>query len=229
MRIVKHNLSLEIVNLDLVDSSTELAPRHGALLPNTVRGLICGPSGCGKTNAMLSLLYDKNGLKFENVYVYSKSLFQPKYELLKKILDSVKGVGYYPYTENDDVIDPTEAKENSVFIFDDVACDKQDKIRMFFSMGRHKKVDSFYLCQTYTKVPKHLIRDNANIIILFKQDDINLKHVYDEHVTTDMSFNNFKEMCGTCWKNNHDMIVIVKDSDLDKGRYRKGFDEFIFV
>jgi len=41
-------------------------------------------------------------------------------------------------------------------------------------MGRHKNMDSFYRCQTYTHIPKHLIRDNANMIIMFKQDDLNM-------------------------------------------------------
>ena len=31
-------------------------------------------------------------------------------------------------------------------IFDDIACEKQDSVRAFFCMGRHKKVDCFYLC-----------------------------------------------------------------------------------
>ena len=39
-----------------------------------VRAVICGPSGYGKTNVLLSLLESPNGLRFENVYVYSKSL-----------------------------------------------------------------------------------------------------------------------------------------------------------
>jgi len=31
-------------------------------------------------------------------------------------------------------------------IFDDVACEKQNNIRSDFCMGRHKNIDSFYLC-----------------------------------------------------------------------------------
>ncbi|KYN28024.1 hypothetical protein ALC57_02564, partial [Trachymyrmex cornetzi] len=44
------------------------------------------------------------------------------------------------------------------------------------------------VCQTYARIPKHLIRDNANLLILFKQDGTNLKHVYNDHVNTDMSY-----------------------------------------
>ena len=62
-------------------------------------------------------------------------------------------------------------------VFDDVACDKQDAIREYFMIDRHADVDCFYLCQMYAKVPKHLIRDNENLLILFKQDGNNLKHI----------------------------------------------------
>ena len=55
-------------------------------------------------------------------------------------------------------------------------------------MDRHANVDCFYFCQTYVRISKHLIRDNANLLILFKQDDINLKHVYNDHVNIDMSY-----------------------------------------
>lgn len=158
-------------------NDNQLTRKHGVLLPNTIRCLICGPSNCGKSNVMLSLLFNTNGLKFENIYIYSKSLYQPKYQFLEKILRKVKGIKYYAFKENDDVIHVEEVKKNSVFIFDDIACSNQHKIREYFSMGRHNGIDSFYLCQTYTRIPKHLIRDNANLIIMFKQDDLNLKHV----------------------------------------------------
>ena len=68
-----------------------------------------------------------------------------------------------------------------------MACDKQDVIREYFAMGQHEDIYfSFYLCQTYAKISKHLICDNANLLILFKQDIINLKHVYNGHINTDM-------------------------------------------
>lgn len=96
-------------------------------------------------------------------------------------------------------------------------------------MGRHKNIDSFYLSQTYAKIPKHLVRDNANLIILLKQDELNLKHVFDDHVTTDMSFQQFKEICSLCWKVPFGFLVINKECGLNEGRYRKGFDSYINI
>jgi len=47
-------------------------------------------------------------------------------------------------------------------------------------MGQHADIDSFYLCHTYAKIPKHLLRDNANLLILFKQDQFET-HIQRSH------------------------------------------------
>lgn len=227
MRIQQQQPALPICNLDFIDSSTKASKKHGKLLPNSFRAIFSGPSACGKTNAALSLLFNPNGARFENVYIFSKSLYQPKYTLLQQVLEKVKGVNYFPYKDNDEIIDPSEARENSIFIFDDIACEKQQKIREYFSMGRHKSIDVIYLCQTYSKIPKQLIRDNCNIIVLFKQDDTNLRHAFDDHVSPDYPYEQFKQMCSTCWNEKYGNIVIVKDFEVKNGRYRKGFDKYI--
>lgn len=224
-------IKLPVMNFDSFSSQTKKEKkRHGALLPNSVRAVFCGPSNCGKTNALLTLITHPNGLRFENVYVYSKSLNQPKYELLEQLLKAVDGVEYFPFNEHEQVVAPSEARPNSIFVFDDVACEKQDNIRAYFCMGRHHSVDSFYLCQTYARIPKHLVRDNTNLIVLFKQDDMNLRHVYDDHVNTDMTYARFKDLCSACWDSDkYGFVVIDKDSELNEGRYRKGFDCFVSI
>ena len=226
MRFIKQLDKLPVRNMDLADK--EEGRKHSFLLPNTIRGIIVGPSNCGKTNVMLTLIEHSNGLKFENVYIYSKSLHQPKYQYLKKVLEPIKGMGYYSYADNSEICTVDSVKKNSIFIFDDIACDKQDNIRSYFCMGRHNGIDCFYLCQTYTRIPKHLIRDNANFIIAFKQDDLNLKHIYNDHVNTDMPFEKFKQLCAHCWTNDkYGFVIIDKDNTIENGRYRQGFDTFI--
>lgn len=228
MRLVKQAKSLPIFNHDFATGSNVIQ-RHGELLPSTIRCIIAGPSNCGKTNVIIGLLEDLNGLRFENVYVFSKSLYQPKYVYLSKLLEPIEKVGYFTFNDSEEIIPPVKAKPNSVFIFDDVACNNQSVIREYFSMGRHNSIDCFYLCQTYSHIPKHLIRDNANLIVLFKQDELNLRHVYSDHVNTDMSFDIFKELCSLCWNNKYGFLVIDKDRDLLNGRYRKCFDHFIYL
>jgi len=202
--------------------------KHGPLLPSSIRGIICGPSGCGKTNVMYCLLTDPMGLRYANLYIVSKSLEQPKYRMLQKIIQGVPEIGYYTYDSSEDVIAPEEALPNSIIVFDDVVCDTQDRMRAYFSMGRHKGLDCFYLTQTYTRVPKHLLRDNCNFIVLFKQDEINLKHVYAEHVNADMTFEKFKELCTLCWnKDARGFVLIDKTRGVNDGRYRCGLDTFV--
>lgn len=230
MRIVKQKETFVVDNFDehVGNGLNVNNYRHGPLLPSSIRGLVIGPSNCGKTNVMISLITHPHGLRFANIYLYSKSLYQPKYEYLRKILNPIDGLGFYTFNNNVDIVKPSEAKPNSIFIFDDVICEKQDIIRAYFSMGRHKSVDSFYLAQTYSKVPKQLIRDNSNFIVMFKQDEMNLQHIFQDHVSPDITFKEFLDMCGRCWGDKYGFLVIDKDREIKEGRYRKGLDSYIY-
>lgn len=228
MKIKKNITRLSVINFDELVEKRKITKRHGTLLPNSIRAIICGPSNCGKTNVLLTLITHRNGLRFENIYIYSKSLNQPKYKFLERIIKPIKEVGYFTFNDSDEVINVNNVKHNSIMIFDDVACEKQNNIKAYFCMGRHQNVDSFYLCQTYARIPKHLIRDNANFLIIFRQDEMNMKHIYDDHITTDMTFNQFRYLCGLCWNaKKYGFLVINKDDDINNGRYRNGFDSFI--
>lgn len=229
MNFRKQSLKLPVANVDaLVGENIDRPKKHGVLLPDSIRAVFCGPSGCGKTNALISLIIHPNGLKFENVYVYSKSLNQPKYTFLKDFLQPMSEIKYFAFNDREQVISPDRVLPNSVMIFDDIACEKQDCLKAFFCMGRHKNVDSFYLCQSYAQVPKHLVRDNVNFLVIFRQDETNLKHIYNDHVNTDMSFENFKKLCLQCWhEDGHGFTVVDKTSDIKNGRFRKGFDQYL--
>ncbi|KAE9530110.1 hypothetical protein AGLY_011572 [Aphis glycines] len=220
MKFIKQEIKLTVENVDPPTLFQE--HRHGALLPNTIRSLIVGPSGCGKTNLIFTLLTNINGIRFHNVYIYSKTLDQPKYKMLGDILSGTD-VGLFTFYENEKVLPPEEALPNSVFIFDDIISENQKIARTYFSRGRHNLIDVFYLAQSYSKVPKQLLRDNANFIVLFKQDETNLKHVYNEHCSGDMSYTEFKDFCTSCWRK------VDSNCERDNGRYRHGFDTFVII
>lgn len=227
MRVVKQPVEIPVSNFDnyIGSGADKERSKHGPLLPSSIRCIIAGPSCSGKTNILFNMLFDPNGLVFENLYVFSKSLYQPKYQFLTKVLP--KEIGYFPLDDNINVMAPNEAKPNSIMVFDDIACEKHGQIRAYFTMGRHSNIDVFYLGQTYSHIPKQLIRDNANFLILFRQDNKNLRHVYHDHVNTDMSFESFNRLCTHAWKDNHGFIVIDKERDIYKGRYRIGLDSFV--
>lgn len=71
------------------------------------------------------------------------------------------------------------------------------------------------------------MRDIANLIVIFKQDDMNLHHIYNDHVNTKMTFTKLKLFCSDCWRNKYNFAVINKDSDILDGRYRRGFDAYL--
>lgn len=223
MKLVSQRQKLNVV-ITPEDEELKKSKKHGVLLPNSMRGAICGPSGCGKTSVMVSLVYHPQGLKFENIYLFCKTLFQLKYQQLKTIIDSINGMSFNAST--DEVTPISDIKPNSILIFDDVTTESQTEIRNAYCMGRHKGADCFYLTQTYTAVPKHLLRDNLNFIVLFKQDLLNMKHVYEDHVAGDMDFHKFQKLCAEAWKEPYTFLVIAKDFSLDNGRYRKCFDNF---
>ena len=57
---------------------------HHFLLPSPIiRMLIIGPSGCGKTSLLLKMLLESGWIDYNELYVYSKSLHQAEYKLLK--------------------------------------------------------------------------------------------------------------------------------------------------
>ena len=65
------------------------------------------------------------------------------YRYLKNLLASIEEIGYFTFSDNNDVVPPNEALLNSIFVFDDVACDKQDAIKEYFAMGRHANFNCF--------------------------------------------------------------------------------------
>lgn len=236
MRFVKQSIEIPVRNCDAhtrANNNTPIEKRHNELFPNNLRCIIAGPSGCGKTNVLISLIQDSNGLKFEHVYIYSKTLDQEKYRYLNELLKPIKGLGFYTFSSSDNVLDSSQMGKNSIVVFDDVLTDRginRTIVQNIFTLGRHRCIDVIYLVQSYTKLDKHLIRDNCNFVILFRQDDMNLKHVYNDFgVNSDMQFNDFREFCLNCWREPYGFACISLEHPLKSGRYRKNFEQYLEI
>ena len=126
----------------------------------------------------------------------------------------------------DDVLEPENLNciKNNLMIFDDLQLTKQNKCEKYYIRGRHSNVDCFYLAQNYFELPRRTIRENANFICLFKQDSKNVNHIYNDHVSNDMSKDEFKKFCNEAWSKKHGFVVIDLSSDLLNGKYRSGLD-----
>lgn len=75
-------------------------------------------------------------------------------------------------------------------------------------------------------MPKQLIHDNASLLVLFKQDDLNLRHVYNDHVITDIEYDAFKAICVEAWRDRHGFLVMDKDSPIERGQTQSRFRSF---
>lgn len=236
MRFAKQTIDIPVMNMDertSVNASASEIKRHSVLLPNSLRCIIAGGSGSGKTNVLISLIESEHGLKFENLYLYSKTLEQNKYKYLCEMLRSIKEIGCYTFSASQSVIESKHMKKNSLVVFDDVINDQginRTVVRNIFTLGRHRNLDVVYIVQSYTKLDKHLIRDNSNFIILFRQDDLNLRHVFNDFgVNADMKFDEFRELCLNCWREPFGFTCISLEHEVNSGRYRKNFNQYLQV
>lgn len=225
MILEKLELSLPIQNFDFT-STTKSFTRHSTLFGGFCkRVLICGPSGVGKSNLLLALLLQKHGLRFKNVFICSQSLHQSKYLFLKQLLGSIPEIGYFQYTNLHEMPSPNKIPNYSIIIFDDLGTLDLNIVKQFFSYGRHNDLDCILLTQTYTSIPKQLLRDNVNLLILFPQDRTNLRFIHTEKVC-DIDFKQFLDMCHLCWATPYGFLFI--DTDLSMpDKYRNGFDKLI--
>ena len=140
--------------------------------------------------------------------------------IMNKTKQNVK-IAHFCDPAEKQLIDPVELdkKQNHVMIFDDVMLDDQTTIKKYFCSGRHNNVNVFYLVQSLHKIAKHCIRENANIFILFKQDDKTLKYFHETHISGDMDFKELKLFCDNAWMKKHGFVVFNLWDTAYCGRY----------
>ncbi len=87
------------------------------LFPANIRCIVSGPSGCGKTVLIYNLIVKKEGIKFTNLYIISKTLDQEKY---KKITDifNLCGDDVKLHTFTDCEITPNDVERHSIVVFE---------------------------------------------------------------------------------------------------------------
>ena len=86
------------------------------------------------------------------------------------------------------------------------------------------------ICYLKNKTPvNQTIRENANLICLFPQDLKNLNHIFDDHVGSDMTKEEFRQLCKVAWGKQHGFVIIDLSSKEHDGKYRSGFDEFYIL
>ena len=124
--------------------------------------------------------------------------------------------------------DPTEhdTSQRNLLVLDDVMLGPQNKVEAYFTRGRHNNVDVIYIAQSYFRLPRQTIRENANLFIFFAQDGKNLVHIFHDHCSGDgISFDLFSAMCNDWWRQGkHNFITIDLSKPVNDGKYRKNFN-----
>lgn len=145
--------------------------------------ILVGASGSGKTNSICSILkmFDHT---FHKIYIFTQQP-EPIYEYLVDFIPSWQiHIGYGGYLGYLKFLrDSKSNKEKSPFfgqsvvIFDDMANEPdQTEILTQYKYGRRRSIVdglgccTFYLCQSYTTVPK-FVRDQATVVVLVKMDN----------------------------------------------------------
>ena len=131
-----------------------------------------------------------------------------------------------------DIPDPTDLnpKEKNLLILDDVMTLSQTKAEDYFTRGRHNNVNVFYITQSYFKLPRQTIRENSNFLILFRQDEKNLRHIFEDWCSDDsmtLTYSVFKSFCMDIWNGEkHSFVTIDSTRQINTGKYRKNLDYF---
>ena len=132
------------------------------------------------------------------------------------------------FTDCSMIPDPTELStdEKNLLILDDCFLGPQSKAEAYYTRGRQNNCDTFYISQSYFRLPRHTVRENSNFIVLFPQDAKNLNHIYADHCDGDMTLDEFKRFCRTVWEIKHQFVTLDLTSGKLAGKYRKNLDCF---
>ena len=113
-------------------------------------------------------------------------------------------------------------------VFYDLLLEKQNTCESYYVRGRHSNVYCFYLAENCFKLPRQTIRENANFICLFLQDLKNVNHIFDDHVGSDMTKEEFRQLCKTVSEKQQGLLIIDLSSKKHKGKFRSGLMSFTY-
>lgn len=210
---------------EIFTTDNKVKSKHFKVFPPNIFMVCCGPTSCGKTNLMCNILL-KGYTDYDDVGIWSTTLHQSKYCGLREIYKQANIPAAF-YENFEDIPDPSDFDPSQihVMVFDDVMNKEQSKINEYFCRGRHNNFNVFYLCQSLYKLPKHGIRENANVYVLFPLNLKTLKSFYDEYVGNDMDYNEFKNFCKKAWRKNYGYVVINTWSTPKEYKYLDNYEE----
>ena len=147
-------------------------------------------------------------------------------QVKSRVSNKVKGdiITFHDTTDSIVPVDKLDPKQTTVLVFDDVMLESQAPIESYFARGRHSGANCFYLTQNYFKIPNQVIRENANMIILFGQNLNNIRCIHSKYCSGDMDLHEFYQFFQNCTAEPYSFVTIDLTSSPYCGKYRKGLD-----
>jgi len=224
---------MQIINFDPIPDKKK--KETSWLLPDPLRCLLIAPAGSGKTNLLLNILTNDKIFTYDRLYIYSKTISQPKYQLLKDYFSAIeketKEQMAWFFDDTDAVIEPEDLDKDykNCMIFDDCQLESQKTICKYFVQGRHSNCSVFYCAQSFVELKKSYIRGNANFLIVFKVDKSILNLLYQQFVSLHMDKEKWTDFLSKCFRDKHDFISISPFDSLNDGFLRRSLDEFYII
>lgn len=116
----------------------------------------------------------------------------------------------------DDLNQVNPEGKKTLVIFDDCVTERNQTAQCeIFTKGRHMNCHSIYLTQSFFDV-EHIIRKNANVFILFEQNDKSLSCIL-QNIKTGMQKEAFKQLATQQWfdPNAYNYILINTRKQMD--------------
>ena len=203
------------------------------------RKLIIGPSGSGKTNYLLYSIQENNSI-IDQIYLYTKDLEEPKYQLLinkrkqagqKNLKDATTFIEYSNNIDDiyDDIEDYNKKRKRKVLIvFNDmishVMSNKkaQQVLKELFIRCRKLNVRLCFLTQPYFSVPKDVTLNCTHYVIFKLNKKRELQNIAINH-SADIDYKDFVKIYRHCTKEPYNFLTIDTTQTVDK-RFRKIFN-----
>lgn len=220
------------INFIIDKSKTEgVADMTNQVFPSHFLGLICGKPGSGKTSLLKFIMTSENLLfkKFDFVYIISPSYKEySKFYLPNK--NFCAELDWNWIAEKIVHASREASYTNVLFILDDVLSDlyknsRSKEIMDFIFNRRHLipngMISILLTSQKYKFVPTS-IRSNITMLIAFKLNKIDWKHIKEEIIFSDASFEDVKNYVFG-GGDEHNFIVYRVDTNT----FFKNFDKLI--
>jgi len=236
-----------IKNIDLTEYEDRRIKNNAPTMPkHNFRCIISGASGSGKTMLMLNMVLKY--LNFDKVHIFSTSLNQSSYKMMKEKfaeLDDLRNeivekfnrrhkrvqmqkpepiADFHDSLEGFD-LDSLDEKLQHLIIIDDMLLENQKPITELYVRSRHKCCSVMYLSQSYYGVPK-TIRQNATCVILFNPTSKReLTLLYRDLGVAGIELRDFVKRMEDALSEQYSFVKLDTACKDRKMRYSKGFTE----